>query len=270
MNAFKYSKSRVRSLSADLVACLRFYSRLPIPAPAIVPDAYAMPDFARVVPMLPVAGAIIGLCGAIVLTLADMANLPSLVAASLCIGCLLRATGCLHEDGLADTADGFGGGPNRARKLEIMKDSRLGTYGAAALCLSLTLRIVLIATILERLGGRSAAVAVVAAAAVSRIAGLLPLTLLAPARIDGAGFSAPRPTLRRVVEVAFWSSLLAGVICHFSGIEGWRVVIACLAAFAAGLYITVLSWRHIGGQTGDVAGAAQQVAEVAFFTVLLV
>jgi adenosylcobinamide-GDP ribazoletransferase len=270
MNGLKYCKSLALSLTADLLACLRFYSRLSIPGSATEQNGYAMPDFGRVVTMLPLAGAIIGLCGAIALTLADMANLPSLVSASLCIACLLRATGCFHEDGLADTADGFGGGSNRARKLEIMKDSRLGSYGAAALCVSLILRVVLIAAILERLGGRSAAVAVVAAASVSRIAGLLPLALLAPARADGAGFLAQRPTPRRVFEVAAASFLLAVVICHFGRIEGLRVLIACLAAFAAGLYITVLSWRHIGGQTGDVAGAAQQLAEVAFLTAVLV
>jgi adenosylcobinamide-GDP ribazoletransferase len=270
MHALKYFKSLTHSGIADLVACLRFYSRLPMPALAIESNPYAMPDFARLIPMLPAAGALIGLCGATVLAVADSVKLPPLVSASLCIVCLLHATGCLHEDGLADTADGFGGGPSVSRKLEIMRDSRLGTYGATALCLSLILRIVLIATVLERLGVLSAAMSVVAAAAVSRTAGLFPLALLAPARLDGAGFSAQRPSLRRVSAAAGLSCLLAVAVCHFGAIAGLRAFLACLAAFAGGLYITVLSWRHIGGQTGDVAGAAQQLAEVAFLIVLLV
>jgi len=270
MNALKQFQSLTLSLLADLVACLRFYSRLPVPALAREPVPYAMPDFARVVPMLPVAGALIGLSGALVLMAAASLKLPPLVSASLSLACLLRATGCFHEDGLADTADGFGGGGSVSRKLEIMKDSRLGTYGAAALCLSLVLRIVLIAALLEQWGALSAATSVVAAAAVSRVAGLLPLTLLAPARSDGAAFSARRPTLRSVIGAAGWSFLLAVAICHFGKIGGARVIVACLAALAAGLCMTGLSRRQIGGQTGDIAGAAQQGAEIAFLILLLV
>lgn len=256
-------------LLGDLMACLRFYSRLPVPVLSFETDPYAMPDFGRAIGMLPLAGAVIGSCGAAVLVLAAAAKLPPIVSATLSIAILLRVTGCFHEDGLADSADGFGGGSTIARKLEIMKDSRIGTYGAAALSVSLILRIVLIADIEIRYSISAAAASMVAAASVSRIAGLLPLALLVPARVTGAGSAAQRPPLRRVASAAVGALVLALIVCHLGAVDGGRVIQASLAALAAGLYMTALSRRHIAGQTGDVAGAAQQLAEVAFLLLLL-
>ena len=106
---------------------------------------------------------------------------------------LVMTTGAFHEDGLADTADGFGGGAERARKLEIMKDSRIGTYGGVALILSLGLRWAALAILIER-SSFGAAGLLIAAAALSRPLGLMPLFALPPARTDGAASTAGRPT----------------------------------------------------------------------------
>lgn len=122
----------------DLIACLQFYSRLPIPVLAIErrgPAPHLMPDFRRIVRMLPVAGLIIALPAALVLALAQKLGLPPVLAAIFAIAALVATTGAFHEDGLADSADGLGGGMSRERELEIMKDSRIGAFGGAALIL---------------------------------------------------------------------------------------------------------------------------------------
>ena len=176
-------------LLADLAACLRFYTRLPLPGLAREADPQAMPDFSRAAPLVPIAGALIGLMGALVLAFAANLGLAPLPAATIAIGCLVLITGAIHEDGLADLCDGFGGGSTPERKLEIMRDSRLGTYGAAALVLSLLLRIGTLAGLIA-IDLRLAAAILVAAGAISRTAGLLPLAVLPPARAFGAGFAA--------------------------------------------------------------------------------
>ena len=105
----------------DLPVCLRFYSRLNLPA---APGGAAMADFGKALRAFPVAGAIIGGAGGAALFCARAVGLPALPAAICAIGALVAVTGALHEDGLADVADGFGGGATREKKLEIMRDSR--------------------------------------------------------------------------------------------------------------------------------------------------
>ncbi len=92
---------------------------------------------------------VVGLIGAVVYVLAHRAGLPAWPAAALSVAATLFATGCLHEDGLADTADGFGGGKTREQKLDIMRDSRIGTYGVCALALSLLIRVSALASLLR-------------------------------------------------------------------------------------------------------------------------
>ena len=252
-------------LLADLAACLRFYTRLPLAVRRDASDAHAMPDFARAAGMVPVAGALIGVLGALALALAATLGLAPLPAATITIGFLVLLTGAMHEDGLADLCDGFGGGANRERKLEIMRDSRLGTYGAAALVLCLLLRVGALAGLVAS-DWRFAAAVLVAAAAASRTAGLLPLFMLPPARAVGAGFAAARPgteTLGTAVLLACVFACLPLLV----GANLLRVVAACLVAALAASAISALARRQIGGQTGDVAGAAQQAAEIAMLLV---
>ena len=125
----------LHQLASDLKAAVLFCTRLPIPHAAAITGA----DLARAGWAFPVAGAIVGLIAAAVYWLAGLAGLPPFPAAGLAVAATLVVTGCLHEDGLADVADAFGGA-TRERKLEIMRDSRVGTYGACALSMSLLLR----------------------------------------------------------------------------------------------------------------------------------
>ena len=255
-------KTHLRQAACDIVACLRFYSRLPVPPLPFERQPFAMLDFSRAIIMLPVAGGLIGALGGLALVVASKLHLPPLIAAILGLAALVLATGAMHEDGLADTADGFGGGGTVARKLDIMRDSRIGSYGGVALVLSLLLRV----AALENLAGQGvlrAALVMVAVAAVSRTLGLLPLALLPPARTDGAAFSTARPS-PQVLALALGLACLVGLLPMAAGLALQPLVSGFLSASLAAWAVAGLSKRQIGGQTGDVGGAAQQMAEIAF------
>jgi adenosylcobinamide-GDP ribazoletransferase len=261
---------RAAALSAarDLLACLRFFSRLPLPDLPFEASPRGMPDLTRLGRMVPVAGALLAAIGALALAFADAVGLPPLVCAGLAVGVQLLATGALHEDGLADVADGFGGGATRERKLEIMRDSRIGAYGAAALALSLLLRVGALGALLEH-GLGAAAAGMILAGAASRAAALAPLALLDPARADGLGAGAGRLGSGGVVAAAATASIIA-VLLGLGGIGLGRAILALGLALAAALAMAAIARRQIGGQTGDVAGAAQQLAEIACLCGLLI
>jgi adenosylcobinamide-GDP ribazoletransferase len=251
----------------DLAACLRFFSRLPLPALPFDDDSHAALDLARLAPMVPIAGALLAAIGALALGLAHRLGLPPLVCATIAVSALVLVTGALHEDGLADVADGFGGGATRERKLAIMRDSRIGTFGAAALALSLMLRVCLLAALLGHGAGAAAAGLIVAGAA-SRGAALLPLTLLPAARADGLGAANALET-----GGAFAACLVAFIVAAALGVGflGFgRAMLGFILALAAALAMTWIARRQIGGQTGDVAGATQQMAEIACLCGLLI
>lgn len=225
-----------------------------------------MPDFARVSWAAPLAGGVIGAIGAGVILIGSFLNLSSLVVAGCAVGALTLATGGLHEDGLADLADGFGGGATREKKLAIMRDSRLGAYGALALCITVLLRVAAVAATLER-SALLAALAVVSASALSRAVGLIPMITLLPARIDGAGASAPTPSpsAMRLALIIGGVIALAPWLC---GASLAQTVVAQMAAMAGALGVSNLARQQIGGYTGDVLGASQQVAEIALLVAL--
>jgi adenosylcobinamide-GDP ribazoletransferase len=258
----------VRNAARDLVACLRFFSRLPLPATAVDQTSHAMPDLSRLARMVPIAGAAIGALGALALCLAHALGLPALVCAALAVGALVFAAGALHEDGLADVADGFGGGATRARKLEIMRDSRIGAYGACALALALVLRVAAVSALLEQ-GLATAVAGLVLAGAASRAAMLLPLALLAPARADGLGAGAGRLEAGGALAAGVAALIVAALLGL--GVLGLAHALLALAlALAAAWTMTAIARRQIGGQTGDVAGATQQLAEIACLCGLLI
>ncbi len=253
---------------ADVARAMRFWSRLPVPSGAMETDPHGSPRIGDLTLALPVAGALIGLAGAVALLIATWVGLPSLPAAIIAVAASVLATGAMHEDALADVADGFGGGATVERKLEIMKDPRLGTYGASALVLALSLRVSLVAGLAEIVGVSAAAMLVVAAAAVSRIAGLWPLAALPPARAEGLG------ALAAELPAESWraGAALGGVL---SALLAWAAtghagtLLAPLAAFLAAWMVARLADRQIGGQTGDVCGAATILAELAFLAATL-
>jgi adenosylcobinamide-GDP ribazoletransferase len=257
-----------RDAAAGVLAALRFYSRLPLPVLAFERSPFAAPDIGRLAPFAPVAGSVIGACGALVLALAQRLSLPPLPSAGLALATLVLVGGAFHEDGLADVADGFGGGSTRARKLEIMRDSRIGAYGATALTLSLILRVGALASLAAQ-GTWLCAAAMILAGAVSRAAGLLPMVLLEPARADGASAG-----VGHLADGAFLKgglvALTIAVVCGLLATGLGRALTGFFCASAAALAVTVIARRQVAGQTGDVAGAAQQLAEIACLCGLLI
>ena len=249
---------------SDLLIALRFFSRLPVPSTRREIEL-GPTGLAAAVAMVPAAGLIIGAVAASALLLAQGFGVPPVLAAPLAIATLILVTGALHEDGLADCADGFGGGRTRERKLAIMRDSRIGTYGACAIGLSLYLRASALGVIASRDVGLAAAV-LIAAAILSRVACLLPLIALLPARPDGTGVSVGQPAPRTVAMALALALVLS---CGVLGLVARPAPIAfaiALSAIAA-LGMCALAWRQIGGQTGDVAGATQQLVEIAIYLV---
>lgn len=254
-------------LVEDVLVCLRFWSRLPTPVLAREKDPHGMPDFARVTRVLPIAGAIIGLTGALVFLAARALGLPGSIASGLALSALLIATGAFHEDGLADSADGLGGGMTRQRKLEIMKDSRIGTFGGAALVLSLGLRWAALTAIDAAQGWLAAAAAIVAIAALSRMIALIPAVALEPARAEGAAQAAGAPSGPSFVIGMTLAIVLSGLlVIESSGAARWLAAVTC--AILAAAVMTWIARRQIGGQTGDIAGASQQLAEIGFLLAL--
>lgn len=249
--------------------CIRFYSRLPVPT---LPGeaAHALPDFRLVPRALPIAALVIALPGALVLLLAGLAGVSPALAAALAVTALALTTGALHEDGLADSADGLFGGQTPERRLEIMKDSRVGTFGALALILSLLLRVSALAAILEGAGAWAAAAATLAAAPWSRVEGIRILATVEPARRDGTAVAVGRPE-RSVPPLAY------GLAAAFALLPALATALP-LAGLLLGLALSALaaSWlarlatRLIGGQSGDIVGASQQLAEIAIYLGLAV
>lgn len=246
-------------LAADLLACLRFCTRLPIPVLPFekAPREASLSAHAR---MLPLAGALIGAVAAVVLWLAAKLGLHPSLAALFGISCLVVVTGALHEDGVADFADATGGA-NPEQRLAIMKDSRIGTFGALALILGLLFRILSLAAV-ARHSVCLASMVLIATAAVSRTLVLLPLYLLPPARAEGAGFSAAAPQ-EPVLAVAALLAFILGLLPLLAGAGFGRVIIALILSVAIAYGVTALARRLFEGQTGDVAGATQQAAEIA-------
>ncbi|OIM91734.1 adenosylcobinamide-GDP ribazoletransferase, partial [Bradyrhizobium elkanii] len=177
----------------------------------------------------------------------------------LALGGSALLTGALHEDGLADVADGFGGGRDVAAKLEIMRDSRLGTYGALALVVSFAAKLAALATIPNGLVVQS----LISAHALGR--GVLPwIAISLPyARKDGLAANAGKPD-GAIAAVAAGLALLIAVLALPFG----SALLAALAAGASALIMALVAKRQIGGQTGDVLGGAEQVAETAILVLL--
>lgn len=258
----QFSTKWLTDRAADLLVCLRFCTRVPIPTLGFEKPPQDA-SIAASATMLPIAGALIGAAAALVLCFFAKLGLPSSLAALIAVAALILLTGALHEDGLADFADGLGGATQEQR-LAIMKDSRIGTYGGLALVISVLARVMSIAVLADHSLGLASAV-LIAAAASSRSFALLPLYLLSPARPDGLG-AATDPN-QRDLSIAGVATLVISLLPLFAGASLARIFCALILSGAAAYGVTALARRLIQGQTGDVAGATQQIAELATYLV---
>jgi adenosylcobinamide-GDP ribazoletransferase len=241
----------------ELVAAVIFLTRLPVRWPGPFPNGL----FTRCYRAFPLVGAAIGLAGGAVFALAAFAGLPPTLAALLAVASQVLLTGALHEDGLADVADGFGGGRDPAAKLGIMRDSRIGGYGALALVLAVLARVLALAALS---GPAAVAGALTAAGAGSRAAMPALMLRLEPARRDGLAAAGGAPPAGRTLGGVGLAALIAVLALGF--IDGLIVV---TAGAAATVLFGWLARRQIGGYTGDVLGAAQQIVEIVMLLVLV-
>jgi adenosylcobinamide-GDP ribazoletransferase len=238
---------RPTDLVSDLATAITFCTRLPLGA--LSGDG----DLKRASWALPVAGAIVGVVGALAYWVAFRLGVTPLSAAVIALLATSLLTGCLHEDGLADTADGFGGGASRERKLAIMRDSRIGTFGVCALIASFALRWSTLVTLADPI---HVATALIAAHIAARATLPAFMRFVAPARADGLSAQAGQPPLVSVVTAAVLAIVALGVT-----LPPLPAIVALIGLIIAGVFMAWLSTRQVGGQTGDVLGAVEQIGE---------
>ncbi len=246
---------RLPVLLADITACLAFLTRIPIGVAGLDTGR----ALARSAWAFGIVGALVGGIGTVTYAVAVGLGLSPLIAATLSVAAMAAATGALHEDGLADTVDGFGGGRDRTAKLRIMRDSHLGTFAAVVLFLTLVLRISVLAALADPV---AVGMILVVAAAASRTVMVAIMAWLAPARADGLGATSGVPGSGTVACGAMISISVVFAVAPAAVAVG-----ILLAVTAAGAAVAWLARRQIGGHTGDVLGAAQQVSEAAALVV---
>lgn len=226
-----------------LLAALQFLTRVPI-------RLRSEPDLARSIPWFPVVGALVGcVIGAIAAGLMEL--VPPTVAAGLAVVLGVMLTGAFHEDGLADTADAMGGWTQERRR-EILKDSRHGSYGVAAMCSTIVLRILCVAS----LGPAAAFAGLVAAHTLGRGAAVGVMGIAQPVPSEGLGADYSRA----LSPVSAATGVLASLVLSTAAV-GWWVAPLALAAAAGAVVVSFIAQRAFGGVSGDVLGAVEQVGE---------
>jgi len=231
-----------------------FLTRLPVAGNVDEPLARATPAF-------PLVGAGVGLVAGLAFCLADWLGLGAWLAAVAAVLAAIVATGALHEDGVADVADGFGAHGDRERKLDAMRDSRIGAFGVIALVLVLAARIGVIAAL-----AHPALVvgALIGAGALSRSYVVIAMRMMPLARQDGLGAGAGTPSFHESL-----AALLIAIAIGLAVLLTWSWLVAAVAGAAAAALMAWRANRSFGGQTGDVLGTIQQVSEVAILAGLV-
>ncbi len=249
-------------LFADTVMALRFFSRLPTGE-----RPHEAPVLSRMALALPFASVVIGIGPALLLVFGLLLGLPSYFAAALGVAASVLVTGAMAEDAVADSMDGLFGGATRERKLEIMKDSRHGTYGVAALCLFLVLRVTALGAI-GALNPLAAGGLWLAAGMLARSGALWLPVALPSARQTGAGATAGELKWQSFAGGAGFAVILSLVLAGpFAGYLGLLVAFVLLALTVAGW--TALCRKLVGGQTGDLTGGLIALGEIAALTAFL-
>ena len=249
-STFDKSAQTPKSWGNDVQLALIFLTRVPWK----LNEEVAPQALNRALRAFPIIGLLVGGFAATVFGLATLLNLPSLVCSLLAVLATILITGALHEDGLADVADGFGGGHTVERKLEIMRDSRVGSYGVLAMVIGVGLRV-------AALDGFSnwglASAAIVGAACLSRLAPALLIYCMSPARNNGLAATMDKPDLTIILQA---TALACGffLLCT-SFTAGFLALGICgLTLYSFGL----IAKSQVNGHTGDVCGASQQIIEI--------
>ena len=242
-------------------AALRFFTRLQVPAWV----GHSQDQLDHAARYFPLVGIIVGAMGAGV-TLATAMVLPLSLAILLGMAATILATGAFHEDGFSDSCDGFGGGWEKLQVLTIMKDSRVGSYGAVGVTMMLLAKFSALSELGAKHPAATFAVALVAAHAVSRLASTVLICVLDYVREDETSKSKP------LAKKMGWGELTVAVTlglapCALLPLP--QVLVALTLVALATVLAACYFVRRIGGYTGDCLGATQQVTELAFYLGLL-
>ena len=265
-----------RRLIDDTASSILFLSRFPIRTTTVD----SVPDFQLSAYTFPIAGLAISIFPAFILWTVSAIGLSNEISALLCIASMVLITGALHEDGLADVADGFWGGHSKQQRLKIMRDSAIGTYGVLALIFAIGLRFVLLATLISKVGAINASVLYVAIASLSRTTMLYPWVVLPSARLsedqitDKSGKVASGLSVRfgKPDRSAFFDVFILAIpalliVWYHSSFLGWVISLTLTILMVLGF--SNLCERKISGQTGDTLGATQQLSELCLFLALI-
>ena len=253
MNAAEMLRERL----AELAAAFTLLTRLPVHRLAL--PRVTVPSEA--VWAYPVVGAAVGAIGGAVYWLTYSLSCPPALAALCALVAMIIATGALHEDGLADFADGLAG-DTKQHSLSIMRDHEIGTYGVIALMLSLAMRATAIAVIAEP---RAVMAAVIAADAASRLSAVLIMAALPPARRDGLFASVGSPTAGLAAIALGVTFVIAWLLLPFG-----VALLLILSAIVSAIVLGRIALIRLGGQTGDVLGASSQICECLALILLVV
>jgi adenosylcobinamide-GDP ribazoletransferase len=242
---------QIRRTGMEVVVAFQFLTRIPMP-----PIVFEADSLARAIKFFPLVGLVVG-SGAVLIQKLLISHLSRQLVAFAVLAYLVLITGCFHEDGLADTADGFGGGRTKDKILIILKDSRIGSYGATALVLSLLGRYLLLASLpMEHF-----AAYVISAHVLCRWSSL-PLSYFLPPAREQNGQGARIAKLTSLPSLVFGSAFSFAVVVFALR---WSAVAPLLVAVLAVALSGWLYSRKIGGVTGDCFGATNQVTEIAVY-----
>ncbi len=244
----------------QLIMSLTFLTRLPVPFSRTAGRMRLTDGMS----LFPVAGAMIGAAVGGLLCFFQWIGMPAFIAAALALPGGLLVTGALHEDGLADVADGFGGGKDRNERLDIMRDSRIGSYGTLALICVVGLKLLCFAELL-RLPFAYVIVLTATAGAFSRAMMVDLMFSTRHARDDGLSHMAGRPD-RPTALIALLSAIAIAVVAGFM-FRADAALFAIAAAVGVSAALRAYAIKMIDGQTGDVCGAVQVLAEVSMLAV---
>lgn len=251
------SKPTIQSAKEDFFAALMLLTRIPVNWQKVSPSG--PPDLNRCLWIYPIIGLVVSIIGAAVYFITVWMNIPQSLSVIIALAAMIFATGAFHEDGLADVADGFGGGNSAEKKLEIMRDSRIGTYGGLALVIAVALKV----TSLSVLSSEQIIAAFISAGMISRLMIIYTLLVLNPARKDSLSSDAGKPSTNAIIVATLSALLISGLL-----IDPTVVIYIFITAFATTLAFCVLAHRQISGFSGDVLGAVQQLSEITIYIFL--
>ena len=238
---------------------LSFLSRIPLPKRLAERQNWETP-LAQAAWAFPIVGIILGALAAGVYILAITLGISATIASWVAVSFYLLLTGGLHEDGLADMADGLAHGRTQDEKLAIMKDSRIGSYGVIALIIILCLR----ANALAIFSASYETLLVIAgAAALSRAGMVFSMYYFPSARTEGLAAQAGKPTRNHMLLAVAIGSVPLAILLQ----PQYTILCFCVAALSS-LFVGRLAVKHFGGITGDVLGATQQITEVILLVIL--